>query len=383
MAVAGGMVASTLGMNAIKDIDRREGLAVVEPGLLLADLHAAVEAEGMFYPPDPSWLKSCALGGNVAENAAGPRAFKYGATRDYVLGLDVILVDGRRLSVGRRTRKGVTGYDMTALFVGSEGTLAVTTQATLRLIPRPSSVATLLALFETRSLSANAVEVLVASGLAPRCIELLDSSTLQAVRQHGVNIDERAQAMLILEVDGDEATCEAGLERLGDACTSAKALSLLVAQDAAHRDRLWEARRQLSLATRAMARFKISEDVVVPRRRLVDLLNVVDAISDATHVRMLSYGHAGDGNLHVNLLWDDEAAAPCVEDALARLFRAVIGMGGTLSGEHGIGTSKAAYLSLEQSPELIAVQRSIKAALDPKGLLNPHKIFPRAGHGAC
>jgi glycolate oxidase len=383
VAVGGGIVLSTLGMNAVKDIDRSECLAIVEPGLLLADFHAAVEAEGLFYPPDPSSLKSCALGGTIAENAGGPRAFKYGVTRDYVLGLEVILVDGRHLSTGRRTRKGVTGYDMTALFVGSEGTLAVTTQATLRLIPKPRAVATLLALFESRSLCAHAVEALVAAGLSPRCIELLDATTLQAVRQRGVGVDERAQAMLILEVDGEEAACEAGLERLGEACTSAKALSLLVAQDAAHRERLWEARRQLSLATRAMARFKISEDVVVPRRRLVDLLEQVDAISETTRIRMLSYGHAGDGNLHVNLLWDDEAAAPRVEDALGRLFRTVVAMGGTLSGEHGIGTSKAPYLSLEQSPELIAVQKSIKQALDPKGVLNPHKIFPRTGHGAC
>ena len=383
--VAGGIVLSTLGMSEIKEIDRAEQLVVVEPGVLLADLHAAVEAEGLFYPPDANSLKVCALGGNIAENAGGPRAFKYGVTRDYVLGLEVLLMGGSRLTTGRRTRKGVTGYDVTALLVGSEGTLAVTTEATLRLVPKPEAIATLLALFEDARASARAVAALLAAGLTPRCLEFFDATTLQLVRDRGVSLDERGRAMLLVELDGDVASCELQMERAGAACDEAGAITVLAAQDAAKRDRLWEARRQLSPATRALAKRKISEDVVVPRSRLVDLLDEVARIAELAGplVKMLSYGHAGDGNLHVNFLWDDPAALPRVQEGMDRLFRAVIGMRGTLSGEHGIGSSKAAFLPLEQSAELIALQRQLKGVFDPRGLLNPHKIFPRLGHGGC
>jgi glycolate oxidase len=380
--VAGGVVIATLGMSAIKEINRDEQVAVVEPGVILADLHAAVEAEGLFYPPDPNSLKMCALGGNIAENAGGPRAFKYGVTREYVLGLEAVLMDGTCLRTGRRTVKGVTGYDVTALLVGSEGTLAVTTEATLRLIPKPPSVFTLLGLFPDVHASGKAVSAMIAAGLRPRCIELLDRRTLDAVRARGVAVDSRAAAMLLIEVDGEPADCEVQAERVGNVCASAAAIEVLAAQDAAQRDRLWEARRQLSPMTRAMARFKISEDVVVPRDRIPALLDEVDAIGESTGVRLLTYGHAGDGNLHVNFLWDDPDLMPRVEEGLSRLFHAVVAMRGTLSGEHGIGTSKADFLPLEQQPELIALQRRIKDVFDPKGLLNPHKIFPRRALGA-
>lgn len=379
----GGVVLATGGMASVVEIDREGLVAVVEPGVLLADLHAAVEAEGLFYPPDPNSVKICALGGNIAENASGPRCFKYGPTRDYVLGLDVVTMDGARLSTGKRTVKGVTGYDVTSLLVGSEGTLAVTTRATLKLIPKPEMVATLLALFTDVNACGAAVSALVAARLRPRCIELLDSATLAAVRARGVPVDGRAGAMLLLEVDGAGAACEAEMERVGEVCAASGALDVLAAQDAAQRERLWEARRMLSVATRAMARYKISEDVVVPRPRLPDLLRAIAAISETTGIRMLSYGHAGDGNLHVNLLWDDPSLVPRVEESLGGLFRAVLGMGGTLSGEHGIGASKADYLPLEQSADLIALQQRLKAVFDPKGLLNPFKIFPRRGHGSC
>ena len=381
--VGGGIVLATQGMSKIVEIERDELVAVVEPGVILSDLHAAVEAEGLFYPPDPNSVKMCALGGNIAENASGPRCFKYGPTRDYVLGLDVVTIDGTRLSVGKRTVKGVTGYDVTSLLVGSEGTLAVTTRATLKLIPKPESVATLLALFEDVNDCGAAVSAMVAARLRPRCIELLDAATLQAVRDRGLPIDARAGAMLLIEVDGCLSACESEMERVGQVCSDARAIDVLAAQDAGQRERLWEARRMLSVATRAMARYKISEDVVVPRPRLPELLRSIDHIARTTAVRMLSYGHAGDGNLHVNLLWDDPDQAPRVEQALGLLFRSVMSLRGTLSGEHGIGLSKAAYLPLEQSGELIALQHRLKAVFDPRGLLNPHKIFPRKGHGTC
>jgi glycolate oxidase len=380
--VAGGIVLATHALARIKDIDRANLIAVVEPGVITGHLHAAVEAEGLFYAPDPNSLESCCIGGNLAENAGGPRAFKYGVTRDWVLGLEAALMGGRVVRTGKRTVKGVTGYDVTALLVGSEGTLAVFTEATLRLVPKPAAVATALALFTDVRAAASAVAAIVAGGVVPRCLEMLDASTLEAVRQAGVSVDERAGAMLLIEVDGDAA--DATLMRAGEIVSATSGcVDVVLAQSGAERDRLWAARRMLSKATRRMARHKLSEDIVVPRTRIADLLARTDEIGDETGVRHLAYGHAGDGNLHVNFLWDDDAERPNVERAIGLLMRATIALGGTLSGEHGIGISKAPYLALEQSPDLIALQRDIKRAFDPKDLLNPGKIFPSMGHAAC
>jgi glycolate oxidase len=381
--LAGGIVLVTLGMSNIKEIDRAEGIAVVEPGVITGDLHDAVEREGLFYPPDPNSLKMCAIGGNVAENAGGPRAFKYGVTRDYVLGLEAILMGGTRLRTGRRTMKGVTGYDVTALLTGSEGTLAVFSEITLRLRPKPAEVTTLMALFENVRSAGQAVSAIVARGLVPRCIELLDATTLSAIRSRGVAIDPRAGALLLIEVDGDTHACETAAAGVGDVCTEHRSIDVLVAQDAAQRARLWTARREMSPAVRALSRFKLAEDIVVPRQRIADLLDQVERTSQTTNVRTLTYGHAGDGNLHVNFLWNDPAEMPHVERSIEQLFRDVIAMGGTLSGEHGIGILKAPYLHLEQSPALIDLQVRLKSVFDPQGLLNPGKIFPVAGHRAC
>ncbi|HTJ84548.1 MAG TPA: FAD-linked oxidase C-terminal domain-containing protein [Polyangiaceae bacterium] len=382
--VAGGIALATAGLCAIKEIDRKEHVAVVEPGVILGDLHRAVEAEGLFYPPDANSLEVCALGGNVAENAAGPRALKYGPTRDYVTGLELALVGGEKMFVGRRTKKGVTGYDLAALVVGSEGTLAVVTEITLRLLPKPEKIRTLLALFSDVREVSPAVTAMLEARVVPRCVELLDRRTLDAVRKKGVGVDARAGAMLVVEVDGSEAACDADMERVGGACSSAGALDVLVAQDEAQRERLWSARRSLSHATRAMARHKVSEDVVVPRSAIGVLLERVDRIRESTGIDMLTYGHAGDGNLHVNFLWNDDDAVPRVEAGLAALFRAVVELRGTLTGEHGVGLSKQPYLRLEQSDGVIDLQRRLKATFDPDGLLNPGKIFPKTtSHGGC
>jgi glycolate oxidase len=384
--VRGGVVLSVEGMDGIDELDRDELLCVVHPGLRTAALHAAVEAEGLFYPPDPSSLDSCRLGGNVAANAGGPRAFKYGVTRDYVLGLEVVLADGTPLSLGRRTRKGVTGYDLTGLVVGSEGTLAVVTRAALRLLPLPARVATLLVLLPDVHAAARAVSRLVARRLLPRCLELLDATTLALVRARTpLGLDPRARAMLLVELDGpDEQAVARDLERAGAALDDAGALDILVAKHEGDRAALWSARRDLSWALRTLARHKLSEDVVVPRTRVPALLDEVARIAEREGVRMPAYGHAGDGNLHVNLLWDDDADRPRVDRAIEALFRATVALGGTLSGEHGLGVLKAPYLPLEQAPPLIAAQRALKATLDPRGILNPGKIFPAAAHaGGC
>jgi glycolate oxidase len=380
--IAGGIVLATHALARIKEIDRANLVAVVEPGVVTGELHAAVEAEGLFYAPDPNSLESCMVGGNLAENAGGPRAFKYGVTRDWVLGLEACLMGGRLVRTGKRTVKGVTGYDVTALLVGSEGTLAVFTEATLRLVPKPPAIATALALYSDVRAAAAGVGAIVAAGVVPRCLEMLDAATLDAVRAAGVAIDARAGAMLLVEVDGEGA--EGALLRVGEvAAAGAGCVDVVVAQDAGQRDRLWAARRMLSKATRRLTRHKLSEDVVVPRTRIAELLARTDAIGEATGVRHLAYGHAGDGNLHVNFLWNDDAERPAVDRAIGMLMRATVELGGTLSGEHGIGVSKAEYLPLEQSAELIALQRDIKRAFDPKGLLNPGKIFPSGGHRGC
>jgi glycolate oxidase len=383
VTVAGGIVLATHALARIKDIDRKEHLAVVEPGVVTGVLHAACEKEGLFYPPDPNSLDSCMIGGNVAENAGGPRAFKYGVTREYVLGLDVCFMGGRAMRVGRRTTKGVTGYDMTALLVGSEGTLGVFTEATLRLVPKPPEVATILALFTDVHASGAAVAAIVAAGLVPRCLELLDKQTIDAVRSQ-VSIDSRAGALLLIEVDGDGPAIERQVTHLGDVIGKGPGVvDVVAAQDAAQRGRLWAARRALSPVTRRLARHKISEDVVVPRSRVPELLVRVDRIGEETAVRHLTYGHAGDGNLHVNFLWNDDAERAAVDRAVELLMRATIELGGTLSGEHGIGLTKAQFMPLEQAPELIALQKDVKRVFDPKELLNPGKIFPSRGHRQC
>ncbi len=383
MCVAGGIVLATHALTDVKHIDHEDLLAVVQPGVITGQFHATCEAAGLFYPPDPNSCDTCMIGGNVAENAGGPRAFKYGVTREYVLGLEVVLMGGQTLRTGHRTVKGVTGYDVTALLVGSEGTLGVFTEVTLQLVPNPAAIATVLALFDDVRDAGAAVSRIIAAKLVPRCLELLDRATLDAVRQ-SLPIDARAGAMLLVEVDGDETSIDAQLERIGEVVTSGTGVvDVLAAQDAAQRARLWSARKELSLAVRRLSKNKLAEDIVVPRSRICELLARVDRIGEATRVRHLTYGHAGDGNLHVNFLWDDEDELPRVEEATLRLMRETIALGGTLSGEHGIGVTKAPFLHLEQSEGLIKLQQDLKRVFDPKGLLNPGKIFPARGHQAC
>jgi glycolate oxidase len=383
--VEGGIVLAFEGMNRILEIHGEDLVAVVEPGVILGKLHEAVEAQGLFYGPDPNSLGSCALGGNLAENAGGPRAFKYGVTRDWALGLEVVTADGQKLQLGKRTVKGVTGYDLAALMVGSEGTLAVITQATLKLIPKPENVVTLLALLPDAHAAAVAVNALLAQRIVPRCLELLDSYTLALVRPEvALNIPEQAGAALLVEIDGDEQHCDRALERAGNAMLSAQALEVLVARHGGEREKLWAARRELSRALRRSSTFKLAEDVVVPRSQIVTLLERCRRISERERVPMPTYGHAGDGNLHVNFLWNNAEDEPRVKVAIEALFREVVALRGTLTGEHGVGTLKAPYLHLEQSAELIAWQKRVKATFDPKGVLNPGKIFsPGSGHGGC
>lgn len=381
----GGIVLASDHMRDVNAIERVDGIAIVQPGVITGALHAAVEAEGLFWGPDPNSWDQCTIGGNIAENASGPRCFKHGPTRDWVLGLEVVTGDGNILQLGRRTKKGVTGYDLTSLVVGSEGTLGFVTRATLRLTNAPEKVITVMAFLADEAAIAPAITAALDARVTPRCIELLDDATLGVLRGASpIAIPEAARALLVIELEGSEESLDRDLARLGDALATISPFDPLVAVEPGERERFWRVRREMSRALRRSARSKLSEDVVVPRSRIAELIARCREIAERRGIRMPAYGHAGDGNLHVNLLWDRDEQAPDVQAAIRELFETTIALGGTLSGEHGIGVLKAPYLALEQSPELIALQRRVKDAFDPRGVLNPGKIFPASSHhGAC
>ncbi|MFZ5469353.1 MAG: FAD-binding oxidoreductase [Myxococcota bacterium] len=374
----GGVSMSLERMRRIKRLAVEDLIIVVEPGVITGDIHKAVEAQGLFYPPDPNSWEFCSIGGNVAENAGGPRALKYGVTRDYVLGLEWVLPSGEVVRVGRQTIKGVAGYDLVGLFVGSEGTLGVATEITLQLIPLPKRVRTALIVFPSVLHAARAVSAVLAAGILPRTLELLDDVSLRAVDgRGGVSFPKGASAAVLAEVDGNVDEALLGeLSSVGEICEREGALETLVAQTEEQRDKLWAARRTLSTALRALKPFKISEDIAVPRSRIAEVIERLKALGQELGLTVATYGHAGDGNLHANILFDGPGDRAKVDEAVARMLRLTVEVGGTITGEHGVGYAKRDFLGLEQGPSLIELQRSVKRLLDPKGLLNPGKIFP-------
>ena len=382
LADHGGLVLDLAGLDRILDIDERSMLAEVEPGVITAALHTSVEARGLFYPPDPASLKKCSLGGNVATNAGGPRACKYGVTGNFVLGLDVVTGAGQPLRVGHRSIKGVTGYNLAGLLVGSEGTLAVTTACTLRLVPLPACAVTLLASFADEADACAAVGRCQTGGVVPSALEFADRLCVRVLVEGGelaVPVPAEARALLWIEIDGDAAGLDACIRRAAQHCREAGALAVSVAHDSATRERLWEVRRALSHTLRARWPHKISEDVAVPLAQLPRLVAAAREIGATHGLDVASFGHAGDGNLHVNVLHDPGAGADVpvrVERAVHELFRVTIALGGTLSGEHGIGISKRPFMPLEQSGPLRALQLGLKRAWDPGNILNPGKVFP-------
>jgi glycolate oxidase len=377
MAVEGGIAVSVERMNQILEISPGDGLCRVEPGVITGQLQAEVEKHGLFYPPDPNSLDLCSIGGNVAENAGGPRALKYGVTRDYVLGLTAVVPTGELLRLGKRSIKGVAGYDLTALFVGSEGTLGIITEVTLELIPRPRHVATGLVAFATVADAARAVTRLLSGGALPRCLELFDDVSLEAAaRTSPYRFPPGAGAALLVEVDGnDEEAVLAELVRVSEALQPDALGEMVVAQSEAQRREVWETRRLLSQNLKAVHPRKLSEDVAVPRSRIPELIARAKDIGRRQGLTVATYGHAGDGNLHVNVLFDREEERPRAEAAAAAVLRASVELGGTITGEHGVGFSKRGFLEMEQGPEVVALQRRLKAVFDPLGLLNPGKIF--------
>lgn len=377
---AGGVVLAMERLDRIIEIDEGSLLAVVEPNVVTARLQRAVEEVGLFYPPDPASLERSVIGGNVAECAGGPRAFKYGTTKRYVLGLEAVLPTGEIVATGGRSVKNVVGYDLTQLLVGSEGTLAIITRIILRLIPKPPARATISAAFRSVDEAASAVGRLLAERVVPAAIELLDGDCLDVLAAASGRrvVDRDAGAMLLMEVDGMPEAVAAEAARVRRACEAQGAVGVRLAGSAAERAELWRSRRDLSLALRAQAPLKINHDVVVPKARIPELFAVIGVLRRSSGLRMPSFGHVGDGNIHVNILLDprDAAALARARSIERRLFEQVVSLGGSISGEHGIGCSKAEHLRLELSDETIALMRRLKTAFDPHGILNPGKIFP-------
>src|SRR3990172_1726020 len=365
-------------MNKVKLVSVEDLIAIAEPGVVTGELMKAVEEKGLFYPPDPASLDSCTLGGNVAENAGGPRALKYGVTREYVLGLEVVLPTGELLRTGRQTIKGVAGYDLTALLVGSEGTLGVVTEITVKLLPRPRHVSTALVVFKSVEDAARAISRVLASGVIPRCLELLDDVALQACAKSApFKFPADAGAAVMVEADGnDEEGVFAGIVRIAELVQADAAGEVIVAQNEAQRRDIWETRNYLSVNLRGLHPLKLSEDIAVPRSRIPEMVRKTREIGAKHGFLVATYGHAGDGNLHATVLFDREDERPRVERAGGEVLRAAVDMGGTITGEHGVGLAKRDYLEYEQGREMVAVQRRLKAVFDPLGILNPGKVFP-------
>ena len=376
----GGVVMSVERLNRILEIDAVNLLARVQPNVITGDLQDAVEAIGLFYPPDPASLRQSALGGNVAECAGGPRAFKYGTTRRYVLALEAVLPTGQVIHTGSKAVKNVVGYNLTQLLIGSEGTLAIITEIVLRLIPKPSARATLLAEFDDVSNAVKAVTNLIQGRVVPAAVELIDAPSLKALADHAGRplASPEAGAVLLVEVDGRAEAVDPEISVVQQACHNAGAILVRRAASDADREEIWRLRRELSPALKEISPVKLNNDVVVPRGRVPELFTLVKELQRECGLPIASFGHAGDGNIHVNIMVPpgDSSAMDRARRAERRLFEGVVALGGSISGEHGIGFTKAPYLSLELSDEEIALMKRIKSAFDPNGILNPGKIFP-------
>ncbi|KGM53829.1 dimethylmenaquinone methyltransferase [Lysobacter daejeonensis GH1-9] len=377
--ISGGVVVSFERMNRIVDIRPGDRCAVVEPGVLNGDLQAALQPHGLFWPPDPTSAVFSTVGGNLACNAGGPRAVKYGASRDNVLALTAVTGAGELIECGTATTKGATGYDLHRLLVGSEGTLALIVEASLRLTPAPATRRALRAIYRDVSSAALAVARLMAQPVTPSMLEFMDAHAVRLARDvGGADLPADAGALLMIEADGDADTLPHDIEALARAAEGDGLVSLDDAADEAARAKLWTARKALSPALRTLAPGKINEDVVVPVSRIPALVDGVQALAREFNLPIVCFGHAGNGNLHVNLVYDpaDGAQAQRARGAMARVFTLAVSLGGTLSGEHGIGLAKRDFMPQAVTPATLAVMRQLKAVFDPDGILNPGKLLP-------
>lgn len=377
--VRGGIILSLERMNRIVDIDEENMTVKVMPGVVLDLLKSEVKGVGLFYPPDPASLEFCTIGGNIAECAGGPSGFKYGVTKDYVLSLRNVLPTGKVLVTGVDTLKGVVGYNLTGLIVGSEGTLSVVTEATLRLIPYPESFSTILGGFATTEEASLAVNRIIQAGIIPAAIEIMDSSAVECVREFGgVDLHEGVGCYLLIELDGPEEGVRASSRKLSDTLSRNGVVVIESATDSEGREKLWSLRRAISPSLLKVNPKKLNEDITVPRTGLPAMMRKIRELSERKGIPIVTFGHAGDGNIHVNVMIDD--AIPWqVEEAekiVREIFSLTVEMGGTISGEHGVGLAKKPYIGIELNEEQIFIMKRIKHLFDPNNILNPHKIFP-------
>jgi glycolate oxidase len=378
LPVAGGVVLDMAGMNRIIEIRPDDQVAVVEPGVVTGELQTAVEAKGLFYPPDPASTAFCTIGGNVAENAGGLRAVKYGVTRDYVLGIKAVLPDGRLFKTGGANLKSVVGYDLTRLLVGSEGTLAVIYEITLRLLPLPEDRATINAFYRSLEQAAQGVQALLASGIRPVACEFMDAYSLKAVDSYAKMDLPQAEAMILVDLDGPPEVVERQSGEVAEILRQAGGEPVHQARDHAEVENLWRARRAMGPAVYQHGPGKLNEDIAVPLGKLAEMVKRAHKIGEDRGLTIVVFGHAGDGNLHVNVMHDPNDPKQMEEalKAVTDIFAHCLSLGGTLSGEHGVGTTKLGFVGAETDPVALELMRGIKKVFDPAGILNPHKKLP-------
>ncbi|HXF69644.1 MAG TPA: FAD-linked oxidase C-terminal domain-containing protein [Thermoflexus sp.] len=377
--MAGGICLNLARMNRILEIDPADGVAVVQAGVITHTLQKAVEAYGLFYPPDPASLYMSTIGGNVATNAGGPRCLKYGVTRDYVLGLEVVIPGGEVLRLGGRVMKDVSGYDLKQLFIGSEGTLGVITEVTVRLLPRPPALGAMAVAFDRLESACEAVVAILSSGVLPLMAELMDRAVMRAVEAfHPWGLPIEAEALLLLAADGEEGAVRADMARMTEHVHAFGGRVIRIATDPKSADELWEIRRHASPAIARLAPYKFSEDITVPRSRIPEMIRRIQHIAQETEVPIVVYGHIGDGNLHPTLLCNrrDAREMARVAEAAARIFHAALELGGVLSGEHGIGLLKRDFTPQAFPPAILEKLWAIKFLFDPNNIMNPGKKLP-------
>jgi len=377
--VRGGIVLDFTQMNKILEIVPEDLTATVEPGVVTQILQNEVAKYKLFYPPDPASAAFSTIGGNVAECSGGITGLKYGVTRDYILSLEVVLADGSVIHAGRKTLKSVTGYDLTRLFVGSEGTLGVFTQITVKLLPLPEKIETLLVFFATPQDAVRTASQIISNNLLPRALEFIDKSSIDCIKgyKQEIQIPAGVNAILLIDIDGREASVKTETSLVEKIALENKLLRVITAKTPNERDTLWEVRRVISPALYNIAPFKINEDICVPRSRILEALRRIAEIHKRyPALKVANFGHIGDGNIHVNIMHEEgEQQKMMAEKMIEEILRTTVELGGTISGEHGIGNVKSAFLSLEIPPQELRIMKDIKHLLDPKGILNPGKMF--------
>ena len=375
----GAIILSFEKMNRILEIESENLNVLCEPGLINGKLQRELKWMNLFYPPDPASMNFCTIGGNVAENAGGPRALKYGVTRDYVMEIEAVLPNGKIITTGVRTTKGVVGYDLTRLLVGSEGTLSVFTKIRLKVLPLPEEVVTLLAIFDNLESSGKAVSKIVSTKIIPRTLEFMDREAIIAVENFKpVGLPQDVEAILLIELDGHPAAITKEAEKIAEICQNLGA-EIEMAEDENARDNLWAARRAISPALYHIKPTKINEDIVVPRNMVPEMLKRLRKLSEESGIKIVNFGHAGDGNIHVNIMVDRNNKEEYQKGIglVEQIFKDTLSLGGTISGEHGIGLTKAGYIGMEISKPELEIMEAIKKVFDPKNILNPGKIFPQ------